>query len=136
MRTEKVRIGKEMICRLLAAAAAAVLAFCVAVTACRWNEVRKAQEKERYYQQKEEELKKTVREYLNDNGYPNSGIMLTRIVCEDGSRRYTLTVHHDRIDGMGEDKRRELSQELESLCFAEEKCTFQSEFLLQQICRN
>lgn len=97
-----------------------------------WRE----KQKETYYLTKERELEGKVRDYLEDNGFRHSGVMLTRIVDEDGNRAYTLTVHHDRIDRMDEERREALSQKLAELCFRDEKCTFRSDFLLPRVCKN
>ena len=57
-----------------------------------------AGELETYYSEKERELVAEARAFLDREGFRNSGVMLTRVVDEDGRRQYTLTVHHGKID--------------------------------------
>ena len=122
--------------RLILAVCMTAFLSCFAANAQEWSRRRAEREQEAYYLEKEEALKQTVREYLDGQGFTGSGIMLTRIVSTDGEREYTLTVHHGRLDSMDEVKREESSKELIGLCFADEQCSFHSEFLLSQICRN
>lgn len=88
------------------------------------------EELERYYMEQEKQLGEDVREYLNERGFRDSGVMVTRVVNGDGRREYTVTVHHGRIDTMTEEERTSLAGELALLDFADEKCTFCHEFLL------
>lgn len=87
-------------------------------------------ELEGYYREKEAHLLEDTREYLNGHGFLNSGVMLTRVVDEDGQRQYTITVHHGEIDRMTSEEREELAEELSELTFADEHCTFFHEFLM------
>ncbi|MGN0168425.1 MAG: hypothetical protein ACI4AB_10310 [Acetatifactor sp.] len=89
-----------------------------------------AAELEGYYREKEEQLVKDTREYLNRRGFSNSGVMLTRVVEEDGRRQYTVTVHHGEIDRMTQEKRDELAAELSELDFSDGDCIFFHEFLM------
>ena len=57
---------------------------------------------EKYYRQMEKEYVEWVRSYLQEEGYGNSGVTLTKVLYEDGSREYTLNVHHKRIDKLSE----------------------------------
>lgn len=89
-----------------------------------------AEEVEAYYSVKEDALVESVREFLNREGYTNSGVMLTRVVEADGSREYTLTVHHGKIDNMCEADRELLMGELEKIVFEDESSSFSHEFLI------
>ena len=91
-----------------------------------------AQELEGFYREKEEGLVDEVREFLNGEGFPNSGVMLTRVTDADGSREYTLTVHHGKIDRLDEENRLLLMEQLEKMVFEDEDCTFRHEFLINQ----
>ena len=57
---------------------------------------------EKYYKQMEQEYVTQVRGYLQGEGYENSGVALTKVLYEDGSREYTLNVHHKRIEALSE----------------------------------
>lgn len=85
---------------------------------------------ESYYREREQELESAVRCYLNESGYTDSGVALTRVVDGDGNRAYTLTVHHRRIDKMEAADRAALAGELAQFMFVEEGCTFACRFLI------
>lgn len=87
-------------------------------------------ELEGYYREREEQLVRDTRAYLNEQGYFNSGVTLTRVVEEDGSREYTVTVHHGQIDRMTEEERMALSQNLAVFTFEDDNCTFYHKFLI------
>lgn len=87
-------------------------------------------ELESYYREQEEQLVKNTRAYLNEQGFFNSGVTLTRVVEADGSREYTVTVHHRQIDRMTEEERASLSQNLAALAFEDDNCKFYHEFLI------
>lgn len=90
------------------------------------------QELEAYYKEKEQALVADTRAFLDGEGFLNSGVMLTRVLEMDGSRVYTLTVHHGKIDKMCEEDREVLMAELEKMVFEDECCTFEHEFLINQ----
>lgn len=107
-----------------------IMYFSVATVKCVTNV--EAQELELFYREKEEALVEEARAFLNREGFANSGIMLTRVVEADGSRLYTLTVHHGMIDIMSEAEREDLLEELEKIAFVDENCSFFHEFLVNQ----
>lgn len=74
-------------------------------------------ELEGYYRQQEEQLVSRAREFLEEQGFVYSGVMLTRVVEADGSRAYTLTVHHGEIDRMSAPERDALAERLADLAF-------------------
>lgn len=86
-------------------------------------------ELEGYYREKEEQLVREAREYLNAQGYQDSGVMLTRVVGADGSRVYTVTLHHSDFDRLEEEEREALVRELSGLEFADENAVFCHKFL-------
>ena len=88
------------------------------------------QQLELYYREREQQLVRDTRDYLNQSGFRNSGVTLTRVVEEDGMREYTITVHHDKIHGMNETEREILKTELATLVFVEDSCSFSHEFLV------
>ncbi len=104
-----------------------VMVFCwtgVAMSRMRVN----AQELEVYYQEMEREMVEDARMLLSERGFVNSGVMLTRVIDQDGSRQYTLTVHHGRISRMCEEDRQLLMEELEQIAFEDENCIFFHKF--------
>ena len=74
-------------------------------------------ELEGYYREQEKELVQEARDFLNESGYINSGVM------------YTLTVHHGKIDKLCEEDRNELMAALEQINFADENSVFECRFL-------
>lgn len=70
-----------------------------------------------------------VRERLEEQGYKNVGITMTRITEEDGTREYTVLLHHKRINALDEAERGLLVQELCDTYFPIEGCEFSYSFL-------
>lgn len=89
-------------------------------------------ETEEYYLAKERELTVAIGELLRQKGFENSGVMVTRVVEEDGSRRYTVTVHHGLIDDMSDEEREKLLECLADFSFADDACSFTYRFLLDE----
>jgi len=88
------------------------------------------QQLELYYRQQEQQLVQDTRNYLNQSGFQNRGVTLTRVVEENGMREYTITVHHDKIHRMDEKEKSTLKAELAALVFMEDNCNFSHEFLI------
>lgn len=94
---------------------------------CRTN--LSSEELKGYYREKEEQMVKDTRAYLNRSGFDNSGVMLTCVVDGGGSRTYTVTVHHREIDRMEEAEREALARELASFAFQDDNSSFYYKFL-------
>lgn len=77
-------------------------------------------ELEGYYRQQEDRLVSRARRLLEEQGFAYSGVMLTCVVEPDGSREYTLTVHHGEIDRMPAPERDALAEKLAGLAFQDE----------------
>ena len=104
-----------------------VSAFCITGTVMSCSN---SKEWEMELYDKEQELVRDTREYLNQSGFVNSGVMLTSVMDENGMRWYTVTVHHGKIDRMDEDAKKNLKEQLATLVFAEDNCNFSHEFLV------
>ena len=102
--------------------------FCVETVMSRTD--MDARELEEYYLVKEQELTREIRTALEEKGFENSGVMVTRVVETDGSRRYTVTVHHGGIDDMCDEEREKLLEELKEINFMDDRCSFYHQFLL------
>ena len=109
-----------------------IIIFMTTMTVRSQSNIENAQ-MERYYREQEAEMVKDVRQMLNDKGYDNSGITLTRVVNEDGSREYTLTVHHKKITQLSEAGKADLKLQLEECSFEGENCSFNQEFLVMDL---
>lgn len=105
-----------------------VSAFCITKTVQSQTNTEQI-ELEQYYRVQEEQLVNGVRVYLNEVGFRNSGVMLTRVVAADGMREYTVTVHHDKISKMDAGQREELKEQLSGFYFPADNCIFYHEFL-------
>lgn len=103
--------------------------FCITGTVYSQSKISE-RELENYYREKEQKMVCEVREYLNQSGFENSGVTLTRVLEADGMREYTLTVHHGRIEGMDESGRENLKEELSAFNFTAENCIFFHEFII------
>lgn len=82
-----------------------------------------------YYEEVEEDYVVRLRELLGNKGYSNAGITMTKIYQTDGSREYTVQIHHKRIDRLGADERTLLMNELAAVCFGDEQCSILHKFL-------
>lgn len=76
---------------------------------------------EKFYKQMEQDYVRQVREFLDDEGYSNSGVALTKVFYEDGNREYTLNIHHKRIDKLTGVEKEQLKQELMKFAIAGEE---------------
>lgn len=85
--------------------AAKIIGVFVLVTVllgCVWgikaNAAQKAEHDKAEYQLQEIQLKNEIRSRLEEKGYYNSGITVTKVMDADGSREYTVLVHHADLD--------------------------------------
>lgn len=81
-------------------------------------------EEEAYLNGLEEAYVTALRAYLEQAGYRNSGVMLTRTVFEDGSRECRIEIHNRRFDRLSEEQQQMLVQELSALAFSADQCSF------------
>lgn len=82
-----------------------------------------------FYEELEEDYVLRLREMLGNKGYFNAGITMTKIYQEDGSREYTVQIHHKRIDRLSEGEKVILMNELAAVCFGDEQCSILHKFL-------
>lgn len=91
----------------------------VVVTAILWcvigikaNALEKADNDKKQYQMQEVQFKSTIKNCLENMGYENAGITITKIMDEDGGREYTVLVHHKYLDAKDSDKVNKVCAEL------------------------
>ncbi len=89
----------------------AVIAFCISGTVMSRTAINNA-ELENYYRLQEKDLLVQTKAQLNELGYKNSGVTLTRMVDAGGKREYTITIHHGKIDKMSAEERSALIEVL------------------------
>lgn len=88
-----------------------VTAFCTTGTVM-GMEKDKLSVDETFFEEMERDYVYKVRQYLDAEGYCNSGVVLTKVMFEDGSREYTLNIHHRRFDKLEKNKQDELKSML------------------------
>lgn len=72
----------------------------------------------------ESEYVQKLRTILNEEGYENCGINLTRVVDGEGVRAYSIVLHHKYLDKLGEEELQELFGELAGSAFHFSNCSF------------
>ena len=80
----------------------------------------------KYYAELEDDYKHSVRSYMNEEGFVNAGINITRIVDAEGNRIYTVKIHHSRLDSLDEKKRNNIVTEISKMGFDDERCSFET----------
>lgn len=90
-------------------------------------DTRKAQEA--YYEQLEREYMDRVWQFLEEQGYRNSGVMLNRVVDGDGQRSYKVLVHHGALDRLEEGAQAEVLGQIEDMGFYVPGCSFTARLL-------
>lgn len=100
-----------------------VAAFCISGTVFSQGRNRRIME-EKYYRDMEQTYLKEVRAFLEEEGYKNSGVTMTKVIEADGSRSYTVTIHHERIDRLPESDKQSLLANCSNISFPIEECTF------------
>ncbi|MDE7131680.1 MAG: hypothetical protein K2O65_07760 [Lachnospiraceae bacterium] len=78
----------------------------------------------RHYAALEEEYRERTQVLLEEEGYHNCGINLTWVACEDGSREYTLLLHHRKLSRLTDEEKVALQNILAETEFQEEACSF------------
>ncbi|MBD5549159.1 MAG: hypothetical protein HDQ97_17530 [Lachnospiraceae bacterium] len=107
-----------------------IIAFCICSTAFGQSRGRRqVQVQEQYYHALEQEYIREIHELLEERGYCNSGVTMNRVIQEDGSRQYIVTIHHRRIAKLNQNQQKELLNECGMIDFPVEDCKFFHEFL-------
>lgn len=105
-----------------------VIGFFTAKTMVIMAESGQQAEKEFYHEMEMEYLNKT-REILSESGYSNSGVNMTKIIDEDGSRTYSVKIHNRRINALEDTEKEELLNALRNINFADGQSEFHHEFI-------
>ena len=75
-----------------------VIAILWCVLGIKANGAEKADNDKAYYQLQETQLKSKIKAELEELGYNNCGITMTKVMNADGLREYTVLVHHQYLD--------------------------------------
>lgn len=100
-----------------------VLVFCVKGTVFSKEENERAQAN-RHYAVLEDEYLEHTKNVLEEKGYNNCGVTMTRVTMEDGSREYTVLLHHRRFRNLSISERDEVISSLAALEFDRNRCKF------------
>lgn len=93
------------------------------------TENKRLQHQNGYYEQIEQEYVQNLRNTLTDKGFRNAGITMTKVFLEDGSREYTVKLHHRRMDNLSLIEKNELLNELSGIAFEAVECSINLKFL-------
>ena len=81
------------------------------------------------YEQLEDSYTERLKDMLENKGYRNAGISMTKIYQPDGSREYTVQIHHKRINQLSDGEKLLLLNELSAVSFGGENCSVLHKFL-------
>ena len=105
-----------------------IIAFFICGTAA--GQTREGNRKEeQYYNILEQTYVSEIRNLLEERGYRNSGVTMSRVRLEDGSNQYIVTIYHRRIMNLALDEQEELLDACRMIRFPVEDCNFFHEFL-------
>lgn len=102
---------------------ALIILFCTKGTMLSMGDEERAREN-RHYLDLEQEYVRSAREFLNAQGLDNCGVMMTRVTNRDGTREYTVRVHHRKLEGMAGVDKETLKSRLSQGEFGDDVCTF------------
>ena len=81
------------------------------------------------YEQLEDSYTERLKDMLENKDYRNAGITMTKIYQSDGSREYTVQIHHKRINQLSDGEKILLLNELAAISFGGENCSVLHKFL-------
>lgn len=97
MRTLRMLIQKNNTVKIVTILVLAVLVLW-SICSIQANAAERAENDKTEYQLQESQFKSEIRTCLEEMGYNNSGITMTKVMDVDGSREYTVLVHHQDLD--------------------------------------
>lgn len=100
-----------------------VILFCMKSTVISKGNGEHAQENH-YYLGLEQEYVRNAKIFLNEQGFENCGVTMTRVTNQDGTREYTVQIHHRKLERMAEEDKTVLRNSLSQTEFGENTCTF------------
>ncbi len=100
-----------------------IIALCVKGTVMSKENSEHAREN-RYYKELEDDFLEQTRRTLADNGYRDCGVTMTRVTQADGSRQYTVRLHHRKLGRLQEWERDSLIGMLKEGEFKDGICRF------------
>lgn len=82
-----------------------------------------SEEQEQQYREMENQYRIQVQTIMAQAGYPNSGITMTYVVSDDGSRQYTVQIHHKRLENMKMEEQEQLKHKVSDVKLAAGSCS-------------
>lgn len=80
--------------------------------------------KNRYYAVLEQGYRDRTRQLLEEQGLRDCGINIRWVADVDGSREYTILLHHRKLNRMTEEEKSVLTDMLAEMEFQDEACSF------------
>lgn len=100
-----------------------VTVFCVRGTVlCKESDERATAN--RYYAALEDEYREEVRRTLEEQGYDDCGITMTRVTAADGSREYKVLLHHRKFEKLTTQEKNAVTAALSEMEFGDGVCKF------------
>lgn len=100
-----------------------VILFCVKGTVFSKEQNERA-EANRYYSVMEKEYLRQTKDILEQEGYDNCGVTVTWVSSEDGSREYTVLLHHKKLQKLGRQEQTVIIGRLSEMEFDSGNCSF------------
>jgi hypothetical protein len=106
-----------------------IMAFTTMTMSVNATEKKRLQYKDEYYEEIEDSYVQELRGALADRGYSNAGITMTKVFYEDGSREYTVKLHHKRMERLTKQEQDDLLADLTDVSFDDSECRVYLKFL-------
>jgi hypothetical protein len=106
-----------------------IMAFTTMTMSVNATEKKRLQYKDEYYEEIEDSYVQELRGALADRGYRNAGITMTKVFYEDGSREYTVKLHHKRMERLTKQEQDDLLADLTDVSFDDSECRVYLKFL-------
>ena len=100
-----------------------IIVFCVKATVMS-RESTTGSKNNRYYAVLEEEYLNRARQLLEEEGLCNCGVDLRWVADVDGTREYTMILHHRYLECMSAQEMAELTDRLTEAEFQDDVCSF------------
>ena len=100
-----------------------IIVFCVKGTVTS-KESDERGKKNRYYAVLEQEYLDRARQLLEEQGLRGCGVNIRWVANVDGSREYTILLHHRMLNRMTEEEKLVLTDMLVEMEFQDEACSF------------
>lgn len=128
MRKEKKCVIIEKKCLTVTLLFIAVILFCAKGTVMSREKNGDLADRQ-YYRAIENEYIGEIREVLEEYGYKNCGITMTKVTEKGMPNEYTVLIHHKRLQSLDETGRESIKTELSCVGFTEEESRFSYVFL-------